>query len=459
MLGKVFERFVEKSPISVMVRGTLERVLGADQLNAWFARTAQKQYTRTLLFSTVYDLLSQVVFRIKPSVRAAYRDHEDEVGASLISVYNKLNGVETHTSAELVRYSATALMPLIAPLAGERPPWLPGYRVKIIDGNCIEASERRLKVLREVQAGALPGKSLVVYEPAHGLVSDVFPCEDGHAQERSMFGLVLETVQAADLWIQDRNFCTCAFLCEIDRRDACFITRQHDGLPFEVVSGLRSVGRIETGHVAEQRVQVWDAQGDAHLFRRIRVKLDQATRDGDRVLYILTNVPLRKASAKRVARLYRKRWTLETAFQHLEAYFYSEINTLGYPKAALFGFCLALVAYNMLAVVLAALRSVHGAQLIDQELSLYYVANDIAQTYHGMMIAIPEDEWHVFSRMRPAKMVATPKELAQKVRLKAYQKSHRGPKKPPPKREGITKSSHVSTAKLLRNLKVNAATP
>ena len=28
MLGKIFDRFVEKSPISVMVRGTLERVLG-----------------------------------------------------------------------------------------------------------------------------------------------------------------------------------------------------------------------------------------------------------------------------------------------------------------------------------------------------------------------------------------------------------------------------------------------
>jgi hypothetical protein len=109
MLGKVFARFVEKSPISVMVRGTLERVLGADQLDAWFARTAQKQYTRTVLFSTVYDVLSQVVFRIKPSVRAAYRDQEDKVGASLIALYTKRNGVETHTSAELVRYSANVL--------------------------------------------------------------------------------------------------------------------------------------------------------------------------------------------------------------------------------------------------------------------------------------------------------------------------------------------------------------
>jgi hypothetical protein len=84
-----------------MVRGTLERILGAEQLDAWFARTAQKQYTRTVLFSTVYDILSQVVFRIKPSVRAAYRDQEDKVGASLISLYNKLHGVETHTSAAL----------------------------------------------------------------------------------------------------------------------------------------------------------------------------------------------------------------------------------------------------------------------------------------------------------------------------------------------------------------------
>ena len=73
MLGAVFERFVDRSPISVMVRGTLERVLGADPLDLWYERTAQKQYTRDLLFSTVYDLMSQVVFRIQPSVHAAYQ--------------------------------------------------------------------------------------------------------------------------------------------------------------------------------------------------------------------------------------------------------------------------------------------------------------------------------------------------------------------------------------------------
>jgi hypothetical protein len=216
--------------------------------------------------------------------------------------------------------------PRITDLAGERSAWLPGSRVKILDGNCIEASERRLKGLRTVPAGAVPGKSLVVYEPAHGLVREVCPCEDGHAQERALFGAVLETVHVHALGIQDRNFCPCAFVGGLPTRCAAFITRQHGGLPFEVVTSWRPVGRTETGQVAAQRVQGRQAQGHPHLFRRIRVTLKQATREGDRELYLLTNLPQYTASAKRVARLSRKRWTLETALQHLEAYFHSEIN-------------------------------------------------------------------------------------------------------------------------------------
>jgi len=430
----------------VMVRGTLERVLGADQLDAWFARTAQKPYPRTVLFSTVYDILSHGVLRITPSVRAAYQDHKDQGGASLLSLSNQLNGVETHTAAEWVRSRAAALRPLIAQLAGERAPWLPGYRVNILDGHGLAARERRLNVWRAVHAGALPGQSLVVYEPAHGLVSEVFPCEEGHAQERSRLGWGLETVQAPDLWRQDRNVCPWAFLGEMDRRGAGFITRQQEGLPFEVITTGRSVGRMETGHGAAHRGQVREAHGGVHLWRRMRVHLDQATRDGDRELSILTHVPLRQASAKRRARLDRKRWTLATACQPLEASCHADMKTLGYPKAALFGFCWALVAYNLLAVVLAALRSVQGDPS-DQALSLSSVANAIAQTSHGMMIAIPEDAWRVFSHMRPAEMVTTRRTFAQKVRLDAYRKSPRGPKKPRPKCENTPKVPHVSTAK------------
>ena len=83
--------------------------------------------------------------------------------------------------------------------------------------------------------------------------------------------------------------------------------------------------------------------------------LDKPTRDGDGEIHILTNLPKKAARAKTVADLYRKRWTIETAFQELEATLDGEINTLGYPKAALFAFCVALVSYNLMSVIKAAL--------------------------------------------------------------------------------------------------------
>ena len=36
MLIPVFDKFVEKSPMSVMSRAMIERVLNPDQLNQWF---------------------------------------------------------------------------------------------------------------------------------------------------------------------------------------------------------------------------------------------------------------------------------------------------------------------------------------------------------------------------------------------------------------------------------------
>jgi len=391
----VFERFVEKSPISVMVRAALERVLGADRLDLWYERTAQKPSTRDLLFSSVYDLMHHVVFCVQPSVRAASQAHHTDVGTSLVSVSNTLNGIETHTAAELVRYSARAFAPLIQHMGGARAPGLEGYRIKIVEGNCLAAREHRMQALREATGRAWPGTSLGVSEPALGAVTDVFPCEKGHAPERSLFGAVLDTGEAGDRWIEDRNFCPRALLCEIDKRGAFCVTRAQQGVPCEIVTPLRSSGRTPTGHVAQQRVCVVEAHGHTPLLRRLRLTWHEATRDGATRLHILTHVPCQVA-APQGAELYRKRWTLATALKHLEAYFHSDINPLGYPKAALFGFCLALVASNVLAVVLAAWRRVHGEEMVDEEVSLYSIANDITTTYHGMMIAIPEPAWDVF---------------------------------------------------------------
>jgi IS4 transposase len=76
---------------------------------------------------------------------------------------------------------------------------------------------------------------------------------------------------------------------------------------------------------------------------------ERALLDGDRNIYILTNLP-KCVFAKKVAELYRNRWTIETAFKDLTVHLRCEINTLRYPPAALLGFCVALIAYITLAV-------------------------------------------------------------------------------------------------------------
>lgn len=448
LLGPIFDRFVADSPISVMARGLLEHALVPADLDALFTATAEHQYTRALLFSTTVEVMSLVVTGSRPSVHAAFQALKDRIPVSLTSVYNKLDGLEPNLSAVLVRHTTAKLEPLIRQLGGQRPELLPGYRVKILDGNHLAATEHRLPELRTSTAGPLPGLCLVVLDPSLMLAIDVFPCEDGHAQERSLLPEVLATVQARDVWIDDRNFCTLGFLFGIAQRAGCFVTRQHKNLPWEAVTSFEYAGHVAGAEVGRQRVRL--VYNGTILFAwRIKLVLEKPTRDGERELFILTNLPAEDADALRVACLYRQRWTIEIMFRELADTLANEIDTLAYPKAALFGFCTGLAAYNVWSVIKAALRSVHGEETIATNLSGYYVADEIAGTYRGMMIAIPEPEWLVFRKLSVAEWALMLRELAGQVRLEKFQKHPRGPKKPQPKRHSDRRKPHVSTAKLL----------
>jgi len=450
MFSAVFQRFMNKSPVPVMVNILLERVLRPQRLDAIFDRTATNQYTKTLLFSTVFELMNLVVFKAFPSINAAYTEGNENIGVSITSIYNKLNGISIETSAELVRETAREKSEIIHMLGGARKSLLPGYRVKMLDGNCIEATEHRLDVLRKTKSGALPGKSLVVYDPMLEMATDVFPCEDGHAQERSLLNQILPTVEENDIWTMDRNFCVRSFLLGIDGKKGYFLCREHKGLKWEALGVEQKRGKTETGTLYEQWIKIIDDQGKVRKYRRIRLVLKTETRDGEKEIAILTNLPKTAAIAKLIAEIYRKRWCIETMFQELEAHLHSEINALGYPKAALFGFCVALVAYNVLAVVKAALRAKHGEDIIENELSGYYLSGNIARTYDGMMIALPEEEWVIFQAMENTQIAEILRQLADNVKLSKFRKSRRGLKKPLGKRDKYLKQPHVSTAKLLR---------
>ncbi len=246
----IFERFVlkdtashmEKSPVTVILRGLMEVVLVPSKLDELFEQTAQTGYTRELLFSNLVKMMTQVVCSVRQSMGSVYKAMSAEIGVSKTAVYDKLNRLEPCVSRALVKSTALDLATIIRSLGGEKPEPLPGYRVKILDGNGLGATEHRLAVLLDTKAGALPGKSLVVLEPALGLATDIFPCEDGHAQERSLLPEVLETVEAGDLWIRDRTFCTLGFILGIESKQAFFLIRQLHFLPWTAESELVWVG-------------------------------------------------------------------------------------------------------------------------------------------------------------------------------------------------------------------------
>jgi len=447
MLPDAFQPFLKDAPFCVMTRATLESLFASERLDELFRNTAQKQYTRELLFSQLVELMMAVVLQQQPSVYAAYRKGIGQISVSDQSVYNKLDGMELGVSAALVRDSAARLAPVIDALGARQDSWLPGFRIRILDGNHLSATERRLVALRDAWDSPLPGKVLAVLDQQTGLATDVFLTPDGHAQERSLLGAVAAAVRPRDLWIADRNFCTLAFLFGIAGAGAGFVIRQHGTVQGRLRGRRRLVGSGPTGKVYEQALELTH-QGVTRTFRRVTVELNQPTRDGDWVLHLLTNLPEADADALAVARLYGQRWTIEVLFYEVTQTLACEIDTLAYPRAALFTFCLALVASNAVAVLKAALRAAHGEEQAD-ELSGYYLALEIEQAHDGMLVALPPPRWAVFRGMSPEQLAAALKALAAHVDRARYRKSKRGPKKPPPKRARYQNGGHVSTHKLL----------
>jgi hypothetical protein len=268
MLSSIFDAFVKASPISVMMRGVMEFVFRPERLDEIFESHAKLQSTRELLFSSLVNLLSLVVCGIHPSVNAAYKAEAEALNVTRGALYQKLNGVEIEVSAALLRETAHELGQLIQQMGGQPPALLPGYQVRILDGNALATTEHRLQVLRSVGAAA-------------------------------------------------------------------------------------------------------------------------------------------------------------------------------------FSFSLALVTYNSLATLRAALASVHGVEKIEAALSDFYVVDEIQGTYRGMMIAVAPDHWQCFSVMSLADLAELLKQLAAQVNLKRFLKQPRKNKILKSPRVNDPKHPHVSTAKLL----------
>lgn len=448
LLKSVFNRFVEQKPYCVMARAALERMLAASRLDALFREHASVQYERELLFSQLVEVMARVVTRVDRSVLRAVDALRDVLTVTDEAIYQKLRGVELCVSRALVRDSFRETQAVLGKLKALDRPWVRGRRVKILDGNHLAATEHRIAELRTIWDAPLPGRALVVWDQLTRLICDVVLTECGHAQERSLLGEILETVEPQDLWIADRNFCTLGFLFGIWAKRARFVIRQHGTLVGKPQGRRKLVGKTIHGEKVYEQAVVLTHEGRERTVRRITVELRTPTRDGDTELHILTNLTSREASAVKVAELYQKRWTIEAVFHELTMALQCEVNTLGYPKAALFAFCVALLLENALSMLKGSLRAAHGEEE-TADLSGNLLSYELQTTYEGMMVAIPPEEWIPFGTMSLTEFVKFLKSVAKQVDITRYRKHKRGPKKPRPPHEKYHNGGHASTAKLL----------
>lgn len=445
MSSKVFDRFVNKAPFAVMTRVLTQDFIRSD-LNRIFDDNREAQYDYIALFETIAATVADVALNFSDNFNQAYREHKEELGVTRQSFYAKTRGVEPAVSEAIVKHSAERAVQAQDALGFV--PWelLPGYRCFSIDGNVLAKSDKRLKAIREVEGAPLPGKLVARFDLQRQIFDQVYVLLDGHSQESTCCGRIVEDLVAKDVVIADRHYCIVSFLTKIALACGFFVIRQHGRLKGVLLGKRKRIGRISTGVVYEQELKL-SAADDAMIVRRITVELDKPTRDGDTVIHVLTNLPS-EVSATDVAELYRHRWEVETAFNVLQMTLTCEHSGIGHPHAAALLFCMSVLAFNLRQTIFAVLYATHEEEEVD-EISHFHVSKNVSDKTEGMLIAITAEEW---SELIPASMkglISLLTKIARKIDLNEYRKSRRGTKKKKPYRSRNVASRHVSTAKLL----------
>jgi hypothetical protein len=447
-MDALWQRLIELRPLALLTRCVMQSVLN-EELDDVFEEHRDQQYSREILFSQLARTIAEVVLGLAKSPHQAYKKFRKELGVSSAAFYEKLKRVEPQVSEAMVRHSYQKARLLQQALGSEGEEPIAGYHCRMLDGNHLQKTEHRLGELRCLATAPLPGTIVATLELKSNLLDNAYLLEDAHAQESSMLDRLLEDIAKRDLMVADRHFCIVDFLLQLAARQAGFVVRQHGRLKGKLLGKRRKIGRVETGVVYEQQMVIGRTNDQPGLtVRRITIELDEPTRDGDREMHVLSNVLPAEATACELAELYRRRWAIEHAFYVLTVTLTSEVKSLGNPLAALFVFCMAMVAYNCSRVLTASLCAAHGETAVE-ELSEYSLAHEIAYTTDGLLAVFTDEEWNARVPSATGPRVKFLREVARHVDLERHRKSRRGPKKKPPPRTGFQNGGHVATARLL----------
>jgi hypothetical protein len=442
--AELFKKFANNRPMATLGLISVRTIFSDSAIDDIFNETADTQYTKEIAFSLVANLLGSVALYGAPSINSAYQKVSPMVPVSLSALYQKLRNTEPKVCEVLVRRPAQRADQLIRQLKAVREEPIDGYRLRIIDGNYLARTQRRILELRNSTVSSLPGMSIAVYDYATDLITDLRVDENGHTNERKLTPSLYDVVNENDLFVADSLYCTYPNIDMFVELGAKYLIRHHSSIPLEYAGTKVACGRCKTGKVFYQTVEMKDGRKATAII----IHRDRPGKDGKKVIVLLTNLKVTKKLAVKLANLYLKRWKIEEAFRQLTEYLSCEVKTLGYPRAALLAFSLAVSAYNCLRCIKAAVAANFGVEEVDENLSMYCVGLELKQATDGMLVVLDAEFWNQFETMSIPAIAKQMKRIASLVDFNRYRKSPRSPKKkkPPLKRQ---KHVHTATADIL----------
>jgi len=439
-MGPVFQKFPEENALCLPNRFPLEILFDAKRLEE-VARKTSLQYRWDFLFSQAIAMILSLDFRVPALVHVAFHGLKEERGVCDKIISLKTPKLYKGVSGSVISDSAKQMNPIINAFQSRHQACVLSYKAKVKDGNHLAAIERRVKELRTKTSGQLLETVFAADEQEADLVTKVFLIRDSHAQERSVLDEVLLTVETKALLKAERNFCTKDFLKGIVKGNGFYVVHQHGGLLGTDVGIGSAEVQVEGGKVSEGDDRL--SQGETGFgVRRITLVLSEETRDRDKLMYLLTNLPDEIPGAM-IAEVYRKRWTIARRFYEVAQTLNFEPNTQGYPQAALFAFCLALIVSNALALIKASLCAVHNSQA-PEKMCHYHMARQIQEILAGMLVVLPPKNCMIYGQMEPVEFAGIPRQAAMNVKSENFKKAKHGPKKKPTRMKEIKYIAHFN---------------
>jgi hypothetical protein len=383
-------QFTEISTLALMARSALDRACEPSSCEDLFEQQPDRERLRELLLSAIVEQTTFIAWGSRASPHTGSRLREP-VRGSLPLLFARLEGTDPSRLAALVRSTFESLAPVAAELHWPRAGSAGGLRVRVVDGGRLSPKPERLESSPGLARGFALGRSLVVYEPDLDMASDWLVCDEAPAG--ACGSELLARVQPGELWLVEGSLHDAELPFGIAERGAKFLIREPGDAACAAEGRLERSGRIDGGTVHSQKLECSEPSGNSRRMRRLLIRLDQPAADGATTIRLLTNASVRQLSACSAAQLYRQRRRSEAVFQRLEAAVHAEVPSHCDARAVPLACALAVIAYDVLAVIQRAIHSAHPPEQTGIEWSAQSMAEELRVHYPEMMRTGPSSNW------------------------------------------------------------------